>query len=56
MPGDDAMHPAEELPVTAVRNTPHTVEFSGVQGLTLVADEWLVSGAAPTQPPVGRGS
>jgi pimeloyl-ACP methyl ester carboxylesterase len=40
MPGNDAMHPAEELPVTAVRNTPHTVEFSGVQGLTLVADEW----------------
>jgi pimeloyl-ACP methyl ester carboxylesterase len=27
--------------VTVVRNTPKTVEFSGVQGLTLVADEWL---------------
>jgi pimeloyl-ACP methyl ester carboxylesterase len=27
--------------VTAVRNTPKTVEFSGIQGLTLVADEWL---------------
>src|SRR6185437_4576393 len=27
-------------PVTAVRNTPKTVEFSGIQGLTLVADEW----------------
>ena len=27
--------------MTAVRNTPHTVEFSGIQGLTLVADEWL---------------
>ncbi len=27
--------------MTAVRNTPKTVEFSGVQGLTLVADEWL---------------
>src|ERR1700724_3264465 len=40
MPGNDAMHPAEELPVTAVRNSPHTVEFSGAQGLTLVADEW----------------
>src|ERR1700754_3901502 len=40
MPGNDATHPAEELPVTAVRNTPHTVEFSGAQGLTLVADEW----------------
>jgi len=26
--------------VTAVRNTPKTVEFSGIQGLTLVADEW----------------
>jgi pimeloyl-ACP methyl ester carboxylesterase len=26
--------------VTAVSSTPHTVEFSGVQGLTLVADEW----------------
>ena len=39
MPGNDAMHLAEELPVTAVRNTPHTVEFSGIQGLTLVADE-----------------
>src|SRR6201995_5471510 len=41
MPGNDAVIPAEELPVTAVRNTPHTVEYSGVQGLTLVADEWL---------------
>ena len=27
--------------MTAARNTPKTVEFSGVQGLTLVADEWL---------------
>jgi pimeloyl-ACP methyl ester carboxylesterase len=27
--------------VTALRNTPKTVEFSGIQGLTLVADEWL---------------
>jgi pimeloyl-ACP methyl ester carboxylesterase len=27
--------------VTAVRNTPKTVEFTGAQGLTLVADEWL---------------
>jgi pimeloyl-ACP methyl ester carboxylesterase len=26
--------------VTTVSSTPHTVEFSGVQGLTLVADEW----------------
>jgi pimeloyl-ACP methyl ester carboxylesterase len=26
--------------VTTVRNTGHTVEFSGVQGLTLIADEW----------------
>jgi pimeloyl-ACP methyl ester carboxylesterase len=26
--------------VTAVRSTPQTVEFSGIQGLTLVADEW----------------
>ena len=26
--------------MTAVRNTPKTVEFSGIQGLTLVADEW----------------
>jgi pimeloyl-ACP methyl ester carboxylesterase len=26
--------------VTAVRNTPKTAEFFGVQGLTLVADEW----------------
>ncbi|MGB6514689.1 alpha/beta fold hydrolase [Mycobacterium sp.] len=26
--------------MTAVSSTPHTVEFSGVQGLTLVADEW----------------
>jgi pimeloyl-ACP methyl ester carboxylesterase len=26
--------------VTAVRSTPRTVEFSGTQGLTLVADEW----------------
>jgi pimeloyl-ACP methyl ester carboxylesterase len=26
--------------VTTLRNTGHTVEFSGVQGLTLVADEW----------------
>jgi pimeloyl-ACP methyl ester carboxylesterase len=40
MPGNGATHPAEELPVTAVRNTPRTVEFSGIQGLTLVADEW----------------
>ena len=40
MPGNDAMHPRGP-PVTAVRNTPKTVEFSGVQGLTLVADEWL---------------
>jgi len=35
-----AVRAAEELPVTAVRNTAHTVEFSGIQGLTLVADEW----------------
>ena len=26
--------------MTTVSSTPHTVEFSGVQGLTLVADEW----------------
>ena len=26
--------------MTALRNTPKTVEFSGIQGLTLVADEW----------------
>jgi len=26
--------------VTTLRNTGHTVEFSGAQGLTLVADEW----------------
>ena len=26
--------------MTAVHNSPHTVEFSGIQGLTLVADEW----------------
>jgi pimeloyl-ACP methyl ester carboxylesterase len=26
--------------VTTVSSTPHTVEFSGIQGLTLVADEW----------------
>jgi pimeloyl-ACP methyl ester carboxylesterase len=26
--------------VPTVSSTPHTVEFSGVQGLTLVADEW----------------
>jgi pimeloyl-ACP methyl ester carboxylesterase len=41
MPGNDALDPTEETPVTTVRNTAHTVEFSGVQGLTLVADEWL---------------
>jgi pimeloyl-ACP methyl ester carboxylesterase len=40
MPGNDALDPTEETPVTTVRNTAHTVEFSGVQGLTLVADEW----------------
>jgi pimeloyl-ACP methyl ester carboxylesterase len=26
--------------VTTVSSTPHTVEFSGIQGLTLIADEW----------------
>jgi pimeloyl-ACP methyl ester carboxylesterase len=35
-----AFEPAEETLVTTLRNTGHTVEFSGVQGLTLVADEW----------------
>jgi pimeloyl-ACP methyl ester carboxylesterase len=39
--------------VTAVRNTPHTVEFSAVQGLTLVADEWnRGADAAAGQPTV----
>ena len=32
--------------MTTVRNTGHTVEFSGVEGLTLVADEWSVIAAA----------
>ncbi len=35
-----AFDSAEETPVTTVRNTGHTVEFSGLQGLNLVADEW----------------
>jgi pimeloyl-ACP methyl ester carboxylesterase len=30
----------ERTPVTTVRSTPQTVEYSGVNGLTLVADEW----------------
>ena len=54
MPGNDAMHPAEELPVTAVRNTPHTVEFSGIQGLSLVADEWLGQSAGGADVAAGR--
>src|ERR1700744_561127 len=54
MPGNGAMHPAEELPVTAVRNTPHTVEFSGVQGLTLVADEWNGPSSGGTDVTAGR--
>ena len=54
MPGNDAMHPAEELPVTAVRNTPHTVEFSGIQGLTLIADEWLGRSAGGADVAAGR--
>jgi pimeloyl-ACP methyl ester carboxylesterase len=54
MPGNDAMHLAEELPVTAVRNTPRTVEFSGVQGLTLVADEWLGPSSGDADVAAGR--
>ena len=54
MPGNDAEHPAEELPVTAVRNTPHTVEFSGSQGLTLVADEWRGQSAGGADVAAGR--
>src|ERR1700742_2283984 len=54
MPGNGARHPAEELPVTAVRNTPHTVEFSGVQGLTLVADEWNGPSSGGTDVTAGR--
>jgi pimeloyl-ACP methyl ester carboxylesterase len=40
MPSNWAFEPAEETLVTTLRNTGRTVEFSGVQGLTLVADEW----------------
>jgi pimeloyl-ACP methyl ester carboxylesterase len=34
--------------VTAVSSAPQTVEFSGVQGLTLVGDEWLGSDDRPS--------
>src|SRR6202012_2110992 len=54
MPGNDATHPAEELPVTAGRHTPHTVEFSGVQGLTLGADEWLGPSSGGADVAAGR--
>src|SRR6201988_3283501 len=30
----------ERTPVTTVSSTPQTVEYSGLNGLTLVADEW----------------
>jgi pimeloyl-ACP methyl ester carboxylesterase len=37
-----------------VRNTAHTVEFSGVQGLTLVADEWHGRSAGGADKAAGR--
>jgi len=54
MPGNDALDPTEETPVTTVRNTAHTVEFSGVQGLTLVADEWHGRSAGGADTAAGR--
>ncbi|HEY2197412.1 MAG TPA: alpha/beta hydrolase, partial [Mycobacterium sp.] len=40
--------------MTAVRNTAHTVEFSGIHGLTLVADEWLGRSAGGADVAAGR--
>ena len=37
--------------MTAVRNTPKTVEFAGIQGLTLIADEWGRGSEASTDKP-----
>jgi pimeloyl-ACP methyl ester carboxylesterase len=54
MPGNDALDPTEETPVTTVRNTAHTVEFSGAQGLTLVADEWNGRSAGGADTASGR--
>jgi pimeloyl-ACP methyl ester carboxylesterase len=38
--------------VTTVSSAPQTVEFSGVQGLTLVADEWLGADAGSDRPSI----
>jgi len=42
--------------VTAVSSAPQTVEFSGVQGLTLVGDEWLGRSAGGTDASSDRPS
>jgi pimeloyl-ACP methyl ester carboxylesterase len=42
--------------VTAVSSAPQTVEFSGVQGLTLVGDEWLGRSAGGTDAASDRPS
>src|ERR1700752_5082280 len=41
----------ERTPMTTVSSTPHTVEYSGVNGLTLVADEWNRGAAAAADRP-----
>src|SRR6201990_1264860 len=38
--GNVSRIPTERTPMTTVSSTPQTVEYSGVNGLTLVADEW----------------
>ena len=38
--------------MSTVRNSPQTVEFSGVDGITLVADEWNREAAAPARPTI----